>query len=135
MVTLMKRSLSHSQKGSLLKEKSNRCTNLTRLCIDFGRHLEHGTAGLIIISFSWGLNEALTSQPYTKCQEILDMLILCVYVDDIIYLSSSEDMLRNFKESMMATFDMTDLGLLRYFLGQEVKQGNGFVFISQKTIC
>ncbi|XP_039118477.1 uncharacterized mitochondrial protein AtMg00810-like [Dioscorea cayenensis subsp. rotundata] len=27
---------------------------------------------------------------------------------------------------------MTDLGLLKYFLGLEVKQGDGFVFVSQK---
>ena len=37
-----------------------------------------------------------------------------------------------FKEDMMKTFEMTDLGLMSYFLGIEVSQRNDGIFISQK---
>jgi len=33
---------------------------------------------------------------------------------------------------MMKTFEMTDLGLMNYFLGIEVKQQEDDIFISQK---
>ena len=41
-------------------------------------------------------------------------------------------MIKEFKEEMMKTFEMTDLGLLNYFLGIEVKQQKGGIFICQK---
>lgn len=47
-------------------------------------------------------------------------------------MSSSPKMLLEFKENMMSAFEMSDLGLLKYFLGLEVKQGSGYVFVSQK---
>ena len=41
-------------------------------------------------------------------------------------------MFDKFKKSMMAEFDMTDLGMMHYFLGIEVVQSAGGIFISQK---
>ena len=41
-------------------------------------------------------------------------------------------MLIEFKQNMMNTFEMTDLGLLQYFLGLEVKQSAGLVHVGQK---
>ena len=40
--------------------------------------------------------------------------------------------MRKFKEDMKQTFEMTDLGEKAYFLGMEIKQKNGEVFICQK---
>lgn len=68
---------------------------------------------------------------YTKTQANKGLLLLCIYVDDIIYLGSSQDMLQEFKANMLSKFEMSDLGLLKYFLGLEVKQNNGSVFVSQ----
>ena len=55
-----------------------------------------------------------------------------IYVDDIIYMGSSQYLIYEFKLSMMSKFDMTDLGILHYFLGIKVYQGNHGIFISQK---
>jgi len=41
-------------------------------------------------------------------------------------------MLNEFKEDMMKTFEMTNLGLMKYFLGIEIKQQEEGIFISQK---
>lgn len=54
-----------------------------------------------------------------------------MYVDDIIYLGSSQELLLEFKETMMKAFEMSDLGLLWYFLRLEVKQGKDSIFVSQ----
>lgn len=63
-----------------------------------------------------------------------DFLVVCLYVDDIIYLGSCDSLLEEFKSSMMKKFEMSDLGLLHYFLGLEVKQCSDGIFISQKKM-
>ena len=59
-------------------------------------------------------------------------LIVSLYVDDLIYTGNNLEMIKEFKEDMMKTFEMTDLGLMNYFLGIEVKQQEDDIFISQK---
>lgn len=67
----------------------------------------------------WDLDEPIA---YKKLKGSLDILLLCLYEDDIIYMGSSFEMLIEFKGSMMQTFEMSYLVPLRYFLGLEVKQ-------------
>ena len=59
------------------------------------------------------------------------MLLICLYVDDIIYIGSSFTIVNEFKPNMMHTFEMTDRKLLECVLGLEVKQFEGKVFVSQ----
>lgn len=47
-------------------------------------------------------------------------------------MGSSMEKLLEFKNNMMKTFEMTDLGPLKYFVGLEVKQLVGSLFVSQK---
>ena len=53
-------------------------------------------------------------------------------MDDIIYTGEDEGMMADLKNSMMKTFDMTDLGKMRFFLGIEVLQKPNGIFICQK---
>ncbi|GLU00269.1 hypothetical protein SLE2022_176490 [Rubroshorea leprosula] len=69
---------------------------------------------------------------YVKFNESGDILILCLYVDDLIFTSNSTRMIEDFKRSMMHEFEMTDLGLMSYFLGIEVMQRENGIFIYQK---
>ena len=43
--------------------------------------------------------------------------MVCLYVDDLIYAGTIKDMVTNFKVTMMKEFEMTTLGLIRFFLG------------------
>ncbi|KAJ8767923.1 hypothetical protein K2173_020863 [Erythroxylum novogranatense] len=47
------------------------------------------------------------------------MLIVCLYVNDLIYTGNNTVMFGSFKKSMMAKFEMFDLGKMHYFLGIE----------------
>lgn len=69
---------------------------------------------------------------YTKLGGDGRMLIVCLYVDDLIYTGNDSLMFDIFKKSMMEEFEMTDLGLMHYFLGIEVVQSPSGIFISQK---
>lgn len=42
----------------------------------------------------------------------------------------SDEMLMEFESNMVKTFEMLDLGPLKYFLGLEVKQFRGSLFVS-----
>ena len=57
------------------------------------------------------------------------MLIVCLYVDDMIYTGNL--MLEDFRTVMKKKFEMTDLGLMKYFLGLEVTQTDKGIFIYQ----
>ena len=59
---------------------------------------------------------------YTKYGDDKKILIVCLYVDDLIYTSNDRAMLVEFMKS--------DLGLMNYFLGIEVVQSSIGVFIS-----
>nr|GEU40886.1 retrovirus-related Pol polyprotein from transposon TNT 1-94 [Tanacetum cinerariifolium] len=69
---------------------------------------------------------------YIKRQGMNDLLIVSLYVDDMIYTSSSPQLIHDFQVSMKKMFDMTDLGELQYFLGLEIIQGQEGIFISQR---
>ena len=48
------------------------------------------------------------------------ILVVCLYVDDLIYTGNDRSLFDDFKQSMMSEFDMSDLGMMHYFLGIEV---------------
>jgi len=47
-------------------------------------------------------------------------LLVGVYVDDLVIIGTKEAEVEMFKEEMKATFQMSDLGLLSFYLGIEV---------------
>ena len=55
-------------------------------------------------------------------------------MDDLLVTTCNEELVRKFKEDMKQTFKMTDLGKKAYFLGMEIKQKNGEVFICQRSM-
>ncbi|KAE8676644.1 hypothetical protein F3Y22_tig00111582pilonHSYRG00249 [Hibiscus syriacus] len=48
-------------------------------------------------------------------------------------IDNNPSMFNEFKDVMMKEFEMTDMGLMAYYLGIEVKQQNDGIFISQKS--
>ena len=69
---------------------------------------------------------------YTRSQEQLGFMAVCVYVDDIIFIGNSAELLQKFKEEMMREFSMTDLGSMQYVLRMEVLQTSQGIFLSQE---
>eukprot|EP00253_Pinus_taeda_P009660 PITA_09660 len=59
------------------------------------------------------------------------LLIVVLYVDDVIFTGNDVYLIENFKTVMKEEFEMTNMGLLRYFLGIEVNENENGIFISQ----
>ena len=68
-----------------------------------------------------------------KYEGIKDFLMVCLYVDDFIYMGTSMKMVEDFKRKMQREFEITDLGFMKYFLGIQVKQSKGKFFRSQES--
>lgn len=49
-------------------------------------------------------------------------LIVSLYVDDLLVIRSSDNLVKEFKLHMEKVFEMSNLGEMRYFLGMEVQQ-------------
>jgi hypothetical protein len=86
------------------------------------------------------LNSTLTELGFEKCpsesalyrKKIKDsVLVVGVYVDDLVITGGNSQAIENFKNQMKARFSMTDLGLLSYYLGIEVKQGEEGITLCQ----
>jgi hypothetical protein len=58
-----------------------------------------------------------------------NLIIVYVYVDELLITGSYKALIEEFKAEMLNVFEMTDLGLMSYFFGMEVKQSNGGIFI------
>ena len=59
------------------------------------------------------------------------MLIIVLSIDDVIFTGNDAHLIKNFKTVTKEKFEITDMGLLRYFLGIEVEKNENKIFISQ----
>jgi hypothetical protein len=86
------------------------------------------------------LDDTLLSFGFSRCPSkpaiytmIIDnrQLVIGVYVDDLMITGSSSKDINQFKREMAKVFKMSDLGLLHYYLGIEIKQGHEGVSLCQ----
>ncbi|XP_022891649.1 uncharacterized protein LOC111406458 [Olea europaea var. sylvestris] len=84
-----------------------------------------------------GFENGFTKCPYEHVLYIKvnanEVLIVCLYVDDLIFTSNNPKTFEEFKRKMCCEFEMTDLGLMSYYLGIEVKQTEEGIFIVQEN--
>ena len=61
-----------------------------------------------------------------------NILIVALFVDDLIFTANNGNIIEEFKMEMMKKYEMSDMGMLHYFLGIEIFQEDDGVFIFQK---
>ena len=69
---------------------------------------------------------------YVKEDKYGKFLIVSLYVDDLLFTGNDKFLCDDFKNSMKNEFEMSDMGLIHYFLGIEVNQNEGEIVISQQ---
>ena len=67
-----------------------------------------------------------------KANDHEDILVVCLYVDDLIFTGNCASMFKDLKKVMTQEFEMIDIGLMSYYLGIEVMQSEEDIFISQE---
>nr|KYP66838.1 Retrovirus-related Pol polyprotein from transposon TNT 1-94 [Cajanus cajan] len=69
---------------------------------------------------------------YVKMVSSTKILIICLYVDDLLITGNSSADIESLKQSLKKEFEMTDLGILSYFLGLEFAYTEKGIFMHQK---
>ncbi|WVZ62639.1 hypothetical protein U9M48_012359 [Paspalum notatum var. saurae] len=64
-----------------------------------------------------------------------DLFICQIYVDDIIFGCTNEKLSHEFGDMMSREFEMSMIGELNFFLGFQIKQVKGGIFIHQEKYC
>ena len=64
-----------------------------------------------------------------------DILVVQIYVDDIIFGSTNENLCNHFSNIMTNEFEMSHMGELNFFLGLQIKQLENGIFIHQEKYC
>ena len=86
------------------------------------------------------LDKSLKSLNFQKCSQepavymrgdSSNGIIVGVYVDDLIVTGANTEQIGAFKHQMMHEFEMSDLGLLTYYLGIEVEQQSTGISLKQ----
>eukprot|EP01018_Ginkgo_biloba_P009783 Gb_07759 [translate_table: standard] len=77
------------------------------------------------------VRSSTNSNLYMKVRNSMFVTFVVLYVDDLLITRNNVSMISDLKKDLQMNFEMTDLGLLHYFLGIEVWQTPGRVFISQ----
>ncbi|KAG8474247.1 hypothetical protein CXB51_033974 [Gossypium anomalum] len=72
---------------------------------------------------------------YIKKNNTETQLVVSLYVYDLLVTGGDEAILTDFKTKMKKMFEMIDLGLMTYFLGMEVSQKQGGIFLKQKSFA
>ena len=68
-------------------------------------------------------------------QSNISKLYVGAYVDDSLIVGNTRGRISEFKDTMNALFDITDLGLLKSYLGIHVKQIKGEITLAQSTFA
>lgn len=73
---------------------------------------------------------------YSRYSNENSYLIICLYVDDMLLTGTCEAEMEEFKRAMMTEFEMSDLGVLSYFLGIEfTATSRGMLLHQTKYAC
>ena len=60
-----------------------------------------------------------------------ELIVTQVYVDDIIFGSTKDELANSFSKLMQAKFEMSMIGELTHFLGLLIRQQDSGIFLSQ----
>lgn len=60
------------------------------------------------------------------------VIILCLYGDDLLIMGSNKKCISKFKSELMEEFEMTNLGLMAYFIGIEFHKSKRGMFMHQR---
>ena len=75
-----------------------------------------GTCRLILIYCDMDFKRVFFSTLYVKSNSNGDVIVVCLYVDDLIFIENCPYVFEDFKEPMKQQFEMKNLGLMSYFL-------------------
>jgi hypothetical protein len=78
-----------------------------------------------------GFNHSASEHAVYAHSEGASQLLVGIYVDDLVITGNDDAEIASFKQQMSTRYMMSDLGLLSFYLGIEVRQGSDGISLSQ----
>ena len=107
------------------------CAHSSKNCMGWRKHPVFGIPGSIAASLGWDSPKVKQMWTFT----IFWLQVNCwffLYVDNLIPIGD-DNLIKYCKEDLSSGFEMKDLGLMHYFLGMEVWQGDEEHFFSVRV--
>jgi hypothetical protein len=118
----------HQPPGPTRRARCYACARPSMAC---GRHQGHGMPSWIPRSKGWASSKACMRRPSIGGCNGGNVPLVGVYVDDLVINVTKDAGVAAFKEEMKATFQMSDLGPLSFYLGIEVHQDDSRITLWQ----
>ena len=80
---------------------------------------------------SYGFTRGKANQTLFIKREDGELIVAQVYVDDIIFRSTKDELAHSFSKLMQVEFEMSMIGELTHFLGLQIRQQDLGIFLSQ----
>ena len=80
---------------------------------------------------SHGFTRGKANQTLFIKREDGELIVARVYVDDIIFRSTKDELAYSFSKLMQAEFEISMIGELTHFLGLQIRQQDSSIFLSQ----
>ena len=80
---------------------------------------------------SHGFTRGKVDQTLFIKREDDELIVAQVYVDDIIFILTNDELANSFSKLMQAEFKMSMIGELNHFLGLQIRQQESSIIISQ----
>jgi hypothetical protein len=119
--------------GSLIQEHREKVLKLKKALYSLKQAPRAWNARLDQELYKLGFVRSMEENVVYRKGSGMSLLLVGVYVDDLIICGPNNRLVAAFKQQMKKSFDMSDLGLLRYYLGLEVKQKPGEISICQSA--
>jgi len=81
------------------------------------------------------MKEERLTKPFSLKKSDFVVILVQIYVDDIIFGSSSDKLCEEFVKAMQEEFEMLMMGELSFFLGLQIKQSKEDIFLCQSKCC
>ena len=79
---------------------------------------------------SHGFTKEKANQTLFIKREDSKLIVAQVYVDDIIFRSTKDELAHSFSKLMQVEFEMSMIGELTHFLGLQIRQQDSSIFLS-----
>jgi hypothetical protein len=127
---MRKRYTLRSHRGLNSMTRRHMFAGLRKPYMDSKLHPGLGTPGSTHICRTWASLRVRTNPNLYFLLVGSEMLILVLYVDDLI-LTGAESLIAGCKSNLASEFELKNIGSMHYFLGLEVWQRSGEIFLAQ----
>nr|AAK26118.1 putative gag-pol polyprotein [Oryza sativa Japonica Group] len=128
---LKKEVYAHQPPGFVIPSKENKVLRLRKALYGLWQAPRAWNAKLDSTLKQMGFQQSSHEAAVYRRGKDGNALLVGVYVDDLVITGTKEAEVEAFKEEMKATFQMSDLGLLSFYLGIEVHQDSSGISLRQ----